>query len=421
MAYTLLATIDLFSGVAGSENTPYGNPANAILSDGSFCIAVWLERSTFQIVRVFHLANDLTVLGSADISFASRAWPTPYLVALPGNKVFMVSRADFSYQGPVASWCSCLIDCSGNVPTPGSLQPMATSLSCGYDAGGIFHIYDPLTDRIIVASAGGFPSNNQNTIVQVFRASTGVLLSEAQASLQRNPIGLYVNPTDSTKFKVPTKWGAAILDFTVALDGSSVTFDYASAGLNPNWPMSGGSPYIKGNGFLTAQTGYLPDNITRHSALEYWDYSGNMLASAERPYVNSPNWDGDSATLVDGRYLVHVYEEEDGSVRPVKDAGVFVGIDQFAIPPTIEVIDLPYYGIPFPQYRRTTAFWDQCAIVSADDASGIIIVAMTTYTAVGDGYSNVSYYSLFLWKIQGPSDKPNLNGGPLGVDVRFVT
>lgn len=427
-AYSVLATVDMFSGIPGVDGTPYGNPANAILSDGSYCIAVWIEESGNQLLRVYRLGKDLTVLGYADIDTGrTDAWPTPYLVALPGNKVFMVSRMGSPYTPLTDTWASWIVDCSGNIPAVGPIQPMTTSLIPGYDSGGIFDVYDQATDRIILASTEGSGIWDPPMIIQSFRASTGVLLAEALAGSASNPIGLYMNPNDSTKFKVPTKWSAAVLDFTVALE-SSVTYDGVTGAISPNWPLAGGSPYLTGGGGFIRSSGW--DYITSPGSsgtVEYWDYSGAVLASVTRPLDYHPDEDGDAACLMSGRHLVCVYEEATGSgYREQPKHGLFVGVDQLADPPTIEMLELPYYGLPTPlptdppgwwdYYTTTIAEWPQAAIVTADQGSGIILVTMTTYTCPPSG---VEYYSLFVWVIQGPTDKPNLSGGPLGVDVYF--
>jgi len=413
--YSVIRTVDLFSGISGYIGTPYGNPANAILSDGTYCIAAWIEESGNQLIRVFHLSADLTVLGSADIDTGLvYCWPTPYLVALPGNKVFMASRLQLRYGYPT-TWASWVMDCSGSVPVPGVTIPMATGYNFSYDSSGIFDVYDQANDRIILTVTTHYP---EHVLVQSFRASTGALLAEMDTGEYRSGrrvAGLYIDPNDPTKFKVP--FGVPVIyDFTVALDGTSITYDGVStySGTTPDWVLAGGSPYIAGGGgFITPDSG--------RSTVEYWDYSGTVLASAGRAVSDYPNYNGDSACLKDGQYLVNVYEETDGSVgiyRTYKHHGLFVGVDQLAVPPTIELLELSFYGLPSGQYYSTTAFWDQAAMVTADQASGIILVTMTTFTAMPS--YDPEYYSLFVWVIQGPSSKPNLSGAALGDRVRFT-
>jgi len=216
MTYTLLHSSVLLSG---SGPNPWGPPATAILSDGTYLVASRVEDTT-ELVRLWHLAADLSVLGSTDIVLGATDSPSPYLVAT-GMHAVLVTRVGWT---PTKTFATYLIDCTGSTPSAGTAVWQSTSVEPAYDSAEVFHVYDPATSRIVILSDG-----IGNCSVQVFNSTTGALLSEVVATgASRYPIGLYMDPADHTKFagydNTPER-----ISFTVALDGSTCSFDGISA------------------------------------------------------------------------------------------------------------------------------------------------------------------------------------------------
>ncbi|MGV8972724.1 MAG: hypothetical protein ACOH10_10415 [Rhodoglobus sp.] len=408
--YTVLSSAEILS-VLGNwwDNAPNPFVASAVLTDGTYCLAVFIEGPTTNTIRVYHLSKGLTILGSTDYVIPTTAsWPIPYLVALPGNKVFLFSQVLLTrissgvYSRTYATW---IVDCSGNVPAMGSAIPMATNLNLGGNgnmSGGFFHVYDQASDRVILtnpqnALPGVSSNNNKNRpAVLSFRASTGVLLAQFGCTADQdsyigggslNATGFYMNPSDPTKFGLPDTNGATLW-FTVSLDGTSITYDGTFFTSQPGpWSMAGGSPYLAGGGgFIDYPS----------SSYTYVSEAAGVLSSS--PLEVSMDWHGQSISSAKDQCLAFI-DQGYGPAYPVR----FFGVDQLANPPVIERIDLPF---PPSDYNWDTG-GNPVSILSVDQTTGIILVAVIRASPSylpGEVWS-YRYHSVFLWVIQGPVAK----------------
>lgn len=412
-AYTVIGQVDL---AQGDSPSPYGAPANVILDDGSFFVAVWWSSGT-DAIRMWHLGSDLSVLGTADIALSGSQWPTPYAVAISGMKVLLVSQTGWDNSLRVGTaWSSWIVDCSSGEPVAGAMQAQATGYDVQYNlmGFGVCHFYDQVTDRVLIATTAA-----PVVILQVFKASTGVLLHEISSGVGSYPIGLYMDPADSTKFTLCVADGsydAAHYAFTVALDGMSGSYDGTTVThTGSQTPVAGGSPYLAGGGGTVVEQ-WPSDNFLNY-------YSSGPEVSHDEGQTGLNQY-GSMATLANDRDLLAINEVYDSSLGRDFYYARLIAVDQLAVPPVMEILDLPYAGSQFTpsvapgDYPDSPPTSETCPpIISADTSSGIVLVSTTVYSYF---YTSAPYsYSLLVWVIQGPTDKPNLKGGPLGVDVYF--
>jgi hypothetical protein len=302
-----------------------------------------------------------------------------------------------------ATYATYLIDVTGTTLTVGSVLSMATALVPQYGASVPFHIYDPVTGRIMLLATDG--SGTDSTMLQVFSASTGALLSEAKAPGGGvTPTGLYMNPADHTKF-AGFDANEQQLNFTVALDGSTCTFGGHSdmallrGGI---YPGAAGSPYITGGPGLIAEatSGVYPVN--------YYAADGTMPASAAGVGGEYVNLFGPAVTLGDAKHLIS-YAEMDNNIGGYGVLGGFEGrlfaVDQSVVPATMVQLSLSY-----PTAGYSYVF--DIAHMDADQTTGIILI--------GAMVKNGTVVSSVLWTVQGPAMTPNLTGQLLADRVRFT-
>ena len=363
MTYTLLHSSVLLSG---SGPNPWGPPATAILSDGTYLVASRVQ-DTLESIRLWHLAADLTVLGSTDIVMGASDSPTPYLVAT-GMHAVLITRVAYS----PATYATYLIDATGPTPSAGSALPMATSLAPRYDAGVTAHFYDPATNRIVLVG----------TVLQVFSSITGALLSEVSGV--SGPTGIYMNPADHTQFAVFDNWPRR-LNFTVSLGGSSCSFDGASA--MPGIPTSGIYPGAAGSPFIAGGAGLIAESYSGVYPVNYYAADGSVPASGAGVGGEYVNLFGPFVALGDGQHLIS-YAEMDlggGSLE-----GRLFAVDQGVVPATMAQLSLPY---PAPGY----SYVFDIAHMDAGQTTGIILLGAMLYDRYVTGL-----VSSVLWVIQGP-------------------
>lgn len=398
MTYTLLHSLDLFSG-AGSGAYPYSAPATAILSDGTYLIASRVDEvSSLERVRLWHLAANLSVLGSADIVMGASDSAAPYLVAT-GMSAVLITRVGWTPK----TFFTYLIDCTGSAPSVGSGLAMATIYQPLYDDGVVTHVYDAATNRIALLSMSNLSPDS--LMLQVFNSTTGALLSEAKAAGSTyTPTGLYMDPADHTKFAAYDDHPHQI-DFTVALDGSTCIFDglTAMAGIPTSgiYPGAAGSPYIAGGPGLIAEatSGAYPVN--------YYAADGSVPASTAGVGGEFVNLFGPSVTLGDSKHLIAYAEMTNGTWFE----GRLFAVDQ-SVPTTMVELSLPY---PVTGVGRVYSYVFDLALMAVDQTTGIILIGATVQDS-----SFPAVISLILWAVQGPANKPNLTGQPLDDRVRFT-
>jgi len=387
MTYTLLHSSVLISG---SGPNPWGPPATAILSDGTYLVASEIQ-DTLESIRLWHLAADLTVLGSTDIAMGASDGPTPYLVAT-GMHAVLITRVAYS----PATYATYLIDATGSTPSVGSALPMATSLAPNYTSGVTAHFYDAATGRIILVS----------TVLQVFSSTSGALLGEVSGI--SGPTGIYMNPADHTKFAAydgtPQR-----LNFTVALDGSACSYDGNSA--MADIPTSGIYPGAAGSPFIAGGPGMIAEAYSGVYPVNYYAADGSIPASGAGVGGEYVNLWGPFVILGDSKHLIS-YAEMDNNAGGYGVLGGFGGrlftVDQSVVPATMAQLSLPY---PMAGY----SYVFDIAHMDADQTTGIILIGAMVYDRYGTGLVNS-----VLWTVQGPSNAPNLTGQLLDDRVRFT-
>jgi hypothetical protein len=388
-------------------------PTVALLDDGTYFVASMMYSSgTPQIIRMWHLASDLSVLGTADITFALHQSPIPRAIAIAGNKVLLISQAQDRYYSSgwfnTRTYQSWIVDCNSLAPFPAAPTVLftTTTTTYAYDYNGSFnYVYDRTADRVVITCRDG----SYKPVLQVFTASTGVMLCEIPTGIvmTQGVVGLFMDPIDSTKFVMTTATvttstpnSPGLWNFTVAADGLSGSYDGQTTlpgAPDPpygyQWATAVGSPYIFGgiidNGKYYSFTGdYVGDLIT----------SGSVVANPSIP-VSSP----------DGKILYQYVEVTDGAVY----SGEFwCVVDQSATPPVLESLALPYFGIPADPGAVSSGYYP-CVVANPTNGE---VVAVTSIVGADVDYTT----SVIAWKIQGPGNKPNLSGQLLDNRVRFT-
>jgi len=426
MTYTLLA-----SGVVGesgptfaSPNTnPFGNAATAILSDGSFFVANWVEDMRpgvldYGVLRLWRLDKTMVELGRADITWPVPAAgtenvPHPYAIGIGGMKVLLIRSL---YRSVGTIYGTFIVDCSGDVPVVGpevSFSGVNQPTYGGSDSP--ISIYDQGTDRVLVACYN---------LLQVFRGSTGALLSEHIPGATRSNIGLHMDPADHTKFTLSTDRSQYL--FTIALDGLTGSYDGAPVGYTTSdWIVAATSPYVK-SGLIVEVSG------SPMSSTHYEDLAGVDLVppSPESTDGYTEMWQGWSSLGARQEHALYYFEmSHNGVVGPYyenSNEGRLVTIDNSEPTPVMEVLALPYFGVP---PVATVTLSAGSTTISADPVSGLILIATTLLSRVYDysvalggtqQYPTNSLYTTLAWAIQGPSNMPNLTGQLLGDRVRFT-
>lgn len=383
--------------------------AGAILSDGTFVVAAGLEANAspwIYYIRVWHLDTDLSVLGVLDIPVGTNGFPTPSSVALADNKVLVTSIGDYG----VGNWYSWLVDCSTATPSVVQENPYTPTVNTGmnWSKCGQRHVYDQANDKVIWAGRGY--GGSQFLMLEVFKASTGEPLCRALSTVVSGFlgfIGLHMDPTDATQFTataagVGAGGAPARLVFTVALDGTSGSYDGITDVFGPgsSWDMAVGDPYVPG------QDGVFGELWTDRGTMQCVDpLTGDVLASFDEGADTTVgiNTQGQLTSLVGGRHLVS-YNEQYDNTQPqgLNFRGSLMCVDQLAIPPTIDLLDLNYFGQPPGVHVDSVGGGSsKIAEISADEDSGVILVV-----AGVDASGSPDTYSVLAWTIQGPFIPP---------------
>lgn len=434
-----LVTSDTDPGTPGasfSYPAPSSPAATAVLPDGSFFVACWIEDwvvhagdTDLGVLRLWRLSSALTVLGTVDIPHPHEdpyGRIVPYAVTTTGMNVLLLASIVVGGDGTAVrtAWA---VDCSAETPVPGPEVP--TPNAEGWQSYyALYSLYDGATDRVVLASGG--------PLLQVFQGATGELLWQADATATESsfeyPIGVAMDPADHTKFAVGGGDGDFTYLFTAALDGASGSYDGKTVVVTPpslaygfSWPLAAGSPYLAGGpAILDEEWDDVSDN---NGIFKVFDAAGALVAS----YTESPdagvNAIGGSATLGAGRHLITLYETYFRDVAYGAPGGFgarLVTVDQLATPPVVEVLDLPYFDLPPTgsgvNAGQTVSFTDRVGSAATSQGLGLVLVSATVQTKAGSYPDNVFMNTLMLWAIQGPSDKPNLTGQLTGVEVRFT-
>jgi hypothetical protein len=339
---------------------------------------------------LWHLAADLSVLGSTDIVLGASDSAAPYLVAT-GMHAVLITRVGWSPK----TFFTYLIDVTGSTPSVGSALPISTSNVPTYDYGPVLHVYDAVTNRITLLSTSMFGTTS--LMLQVFDSVTGALLGEVKASGSgQYPTGLYMDPADHTKFAGYDETHHR-LGFTVALDGLSCSFDgiSAMAGIPTSgiYPGAAGSPYIAGG------PGMIAELTSGVNPVNYYAADGTVPASAAGVGGEFVNLFGPSVTLGDN--LIAYAEMSNGTWFE----GRLFAVDQSVVPPTMAQLSLPYPAAGF-------SYVFDIALMAVDQITGIILI--------GASIQDSGLVSLILWTVQGPALLPNLTGQLLDDRVRFT-
>lgn len=412
-SYKLLGRALLATGnYRNLEPEPFGNSGLAVLSDGTFFASVWMEQnavgSTGYPLRMWHLAKDLSVLGTVDV--VSNYSFVPYAVPLSGNRVLSICS---TVQGGDHQTTTSIVDCSQAVPVPGPITtfPVGGFRMVANGHGGPQHVLDLARNRVIVGSLGG---------IQIISLITGGLLG-TWVNSSWTPMALAQDPANPFHY-VAASESAVDWDFTIAADNTitlNSSFNVPPGPLPYQYPL-GEAPLplptavISNNGGpLYPQWpagdpvniyGGLPPNVvvsktSQDNLYQYFKGSSNVLASFDsgriwwgdawayewertdnkrgpfqgyqsREYVNVT---GLTATLAAGRHQVCFYESGSrdnyygwtdyaggdylaAQTRVYNDGGPtdfrlrLLGVDQDHPELGIEVLDLSYFGFPPPSF-----------------------------------------------------------------------
>jgi len=432
MTYTLLA-----SGVVGEPGPtyaspytdPFGNAATAILSDGSFFVANWVEdfrpgNLDYGVLRLWRLDKTMVELGRADITWPVPAAgtenvPHPYAIGIGGMKVLLIRSL---YRSVGTIYGTFIVDCSGNVPVVGPEVSFDGSNQPTYGGSDSpISTYDQGTDRVLVACWSPTVGN----LLQVFRGSTGVLLSEHFPGATRSNIGLHMDPADHTKFTLSTDRSQHL--FTIALDGLTGSYDGAPEGYTTSdWIVAATSPYVK-SGLIVEVSGS-PMNSIHYRDLAGADLVPAVPESTDGYTVMWQGWGSLGARQEHGLYYYEMgHSNTTAPYYENSNEGRLVAIDNSGATPVMEVLALPYFGVP-PVDTVTLSVGS--TTISADPVSGLILIATTLLSRVYDypvqvgggtrQYPGSYFYTTLAWAIQGPSMTPNLTGQLLEDRVRFT-
>lgn len=423
----------------------YDQPRSTCLSDGTYLVALGMEDaySGQSLARFLHVDTDLTVLGQMDLVGPDDDYNTIsdldyfyglQIVATSGNHAVMISPVfDDSHDGHLTpyhrTYATWIIDCTSAVPSIAapvyfiSAYTGPPQIELAYHWGAPV-LYDPETDRVIVAFSGNVwmpdfgsvppdydspHSADRRTVLQVFQASTGVLLSETtpdtkDARFAYGPYGLWMDPADHTQFSVmvgytPTSSSKpAYRQFTVSLDGLSGSYDREIDFADSTWNVGGGRSPYDGSGGGIFDSGALFD-------LSYAQLTPSVLNASD---VWNEYWSTQHG------YFLDTYLEMYAGSYPYNFSGMFVRINLESM--TAEAYPLPYgplMGYESIDIQPNTQYSFGGMQPCFNPVNGDVAI----FTGI---YNDNTYndHKVIAWKFAGP-DKPNLTGGPLGVDVYF--
>lgn len=374
------------------------NEAPVVLDDGSLFLAVPVDLvdGIGTRIRCQHLASaDLSVLGEVAFTYDTISL---HAFAVPGRQVMLVG---VNQAGAVFSLVSWVIDCSGAAPSPGI--PQSTEAIGGLKDFWDYYYYGPFSYR----SANGFCVLGVGDSLIVWD-DTGAVTWQGTVLAGDRCIGVWPDPSDATK-GVFVSSGSAVgyQGFTIASDGtvtttafapSEVAYDtvtgYAMLGASP---FLGGPVYVGDYGNTSAPfTSYLMDST-----------SGATLVPVDTtPFTEMTVSTGTALGVSRMVGATVMYRATTGYDYVVWLAGI-----DFTATPTMEYLPLP---------NLSPSLWDLDSpwhpFIAADAMTGLVFVTVVTISDT-DGI-----YRRYCWVIQGPIQgptKPNLTGGPLGVDVYF--
>jgi len=277
------------------------------------------------------------------------------------------------------------------------------------------------------------------------------------------PASVWLNPADPMTAAIV---GWRYTDITVSPEGGITTAHHptpsystsetyvANGNKRDAWRLACGSPYLPNpvalcevevdagsyqhwnpyshtyytQGMSNQVEGLLDYTVGAHPepALTGQIQTSNVPLTGGSAYTNET---GPMTRLSGGRFVCY---QEIGSYLddgiPQANGDVYGGRFLAADPVTgvVEYIPLPYDPSFFPGGPYGSPDWDTPVSLSngsmgigADEATGQIVVGTTL---VGWHRGEGDMFCMQVWSIQGPGGaKPNLTGGPIGVDVRFVT
>ena len=227
------------------------NNVSCRLTDGTVFVVQWtlLGTGETEIIRTWHLAADLTLLGTADIAYTTEPYSNVgmWVVPLPDNQV-MLGNMMTEWPCTYATW---VIDCSGVAPVSSTPRYVTSTLSPDWSDSTPTTFYDRATGRIVVAcndydtlDPDPYDMYYQPLDVQVFQVSTGALLSELRIMQNAAALAIHMNPADSTDFTIAARYEPDIIvlddgdpygyegdltwtryGLTIPLDGSTITLD----------------------------------------------------------------------------------------------------------------------------------------------------------------------------------------------------
>lgn len=396
MTYTLNATRTLVQNVTSDPFSPFGRAVSAVMADGSFAVAVWMQCNTAggtHLLRVWRLsALSLAVIGTADFPMAAGGSIVGYRIGASSLVVHC------QQSGVTESW---EIDCSST--TPVSKAHASTALSSNYQAG----IGSDALSTLVLASglqlmAGMQPGNN-TVAVQVWDGVIfkGQVVFDAGA---RTYVGgpAWAKTDDANKAAFFLGVGGQEVNGYLEVDvtdSAAPTASWHGYGYpTSDWTFGMDNPYAAAAPRVLGEF---------NSALVLREATGALVSSAGEASNTGTNWNGPNVSYLSDRWA-NLCESIDYSVPyPYVYAGRLVGVDPAET--SVEVLALPYADLPAGTVSLSAGTFG----LAADPISGA-----TCACACVVGADNVTY-SVLAWSIQGPSNSPNLTGKPAGVQLTF--
>lgn len=232
---TLASHRVLIDAAADTGFAPFGIPACASLSDGTFAVAVGYLTSSASKIRVYHLAADLTTLGMLDIDWGSAGFGFPYLAATEDRTAMMIAAPDIAGNPGLVY----LLDLTGADPVVQSSQATAYPPRGGWNGWPAGVIY--LREHAIVVVV-------TEKYVTTYRH--GEFLSSLNIQSYWNEIvGVWPNPDDPSKFAVDflgswqDDYHLRTYEYTVASDGSITGTAMTLPTFSTWWVLGTSSPY----------------------------------------------------------------------------------------------------------------------------------------------------------------------------------
>lgn len=464
--YTLIASKVMVPYTDTSHLVPADKVATVVLPDGSFFVAVcfvpWDINGT-GLIRMWRLDVNLVELGTADIPLTVATWtPIAYLL----DDSMKVVLHNF-YGGSGSMGESFIVDCAGTTPIVVESGVFNGALAYGgLSSHSSIRLGNGMT---LVATGGGVEVWDGLVRKSVWYVET--YWFDPSGSLWPHPIDpmkvAVVGWRDVTSGAPSGRLGRDFwTEITVSADGMTITanrtptppYGVTPTSIGSHWywqddRFAAGSPYL-GYPFAIAEGGLWVDVGPGASAFEF-QMEGLIDYTAPPAPLPEVVIGGVPGGVLPGPTTHGTYTNEvgpmvrlsDGKFASLQEAGLFIEgtywdvysqrlIGTDPVTGITEVLALPYDPSFFPggpygggvlgnRWDTPVTLVNGSMGMAADANSGRIIVGTTLY-----GYSEATWHSfpagggsLFcmqVWSIQGPpGERPNLNGGPLGVDVRF--